>query len=192
VTYAAKRLTETIHRGSGGQRRALEPPYLAVGRIVGAHGVRGELKVEILTELPERFGLLERVFIGPEDQEPVPWVLEGYRLHKGRALLKLKGCDDRTRAEILRWQLVQIPLQEALPLEEGAYYEYQILGLAVWTAAGEHLGAVVEIIATGANDVYVIDRDGKPDLLIPAIEEVIHEVDLDAGRMVITIPAGLS
>jgi 16S rRNA processing protein RimM len=192
VTYAAERLTEAKDRGSGGQRRALEPRYLAVGQIVGVHGVHGELKVEILTEAPDRFGLLDRVFIGLEGEEPLPWRLESYRLHKGRALLKLTNCDDRTQAEIFRRQLVQIPLQDALPLEEGTYYEYQILGLAVWTVAGEYLGEVVEIIPTGANDVYVIDRAGKPDLLIPAIEEVIHEVDLEIGRMVITIPEGLA
>jgi 16S rRNA processing protein RimM len=160
---------------------------------VGAHGLRGELTIKLLTDDPHRFGRLERVFIGLEDTEPVPWSLEGYRLHKGRALLRLEGCDDRATAETLRGYLVQVPREEAIPLEEGEYFEHQILGLVVWTRAGERLGIVEEIIFTGANDVYVV-RDSALDLreiLIPAIEDVVLEVDLAAGRLVVDLPQGL-
>jgi 16S rRNA processing protein RimM len=191
VANAAKRLTSDQERGSGGQRRAPEPRYLAIGQVVGVHGVRGELTVEILTESPDRFGLLNRVFVGLEDEEPVAWGLESYRLHKGRVLLKLAGCNDRTAAEAFRWQLVQVLREEALPLAEGEYYEYQILGLRVRTAANEYMGEVVEIIDTGAHDVYVIrDADGR-EILIPAIEDVIRNIDLEAGWLVIEPPEGL-
>jgi 16S rRNA processing protein RimM len=123
----------------------------------------------------------------------VPWLLEGYRLHKGRALLQLEGCEDRATAETLRGYLVQVPREEAIPLEEGEYFEHQILGLAVWTRAGECLGIVEEIIFTGANEVYVV-RDSAPDrreILIPAIQDVVLEVDLAAGRLVVDLPVGL-
>ena len=115
------------------------------------------------------------------------------RLHKGQALLRLEGCHDRTAAEALRGYLVQIPSEEALPLEEGEYYEHQILGLAVWTASGEYLGELVEIIYTGANDVYVVqpaDANGK-DILLPALEDVVLDIDADAGRLVVELPEGL-
>lgn len=187
------RLTTGQGGGSGGQGRAPEPRYLAVGLVIGPHGVRGELKVEVLTEDPHRFRLLRRVFLGPDGEEPVPWPLKSYRMHKGRILLQLEGCNDRTMAESMRGYLVQVPLEEAIPLNEGEYYEHQILGLEVWTEAGEHLGQVVDILYTGANDVYVIqdaESEGR-ELLIPAIREVVLEVDLAAGRLVIRPLEGL-
>ena len=179
--------------GSGEQGRASEPRFLAIGQVVGVHGLRGELKVEILTQDPQRFGQLERVFIGLEGQEPVPWSMEAYRLHRGRALLKLAQCNDRNTAETLRGYLIQVPFEEAIPLEEDEYYEHQILDLDVWTAAGEHLGQIEDIIYTGANEVYVV-RPVDPvrrEILIPAIEDVVLEVDLEAGRLVVELPAGL-
>jgi 16S rRNA processing protein RimM len=121
----------------------------------------------------------------------VAWRLERYRLHKGRVLLKLAGCDDRAAAEAFRWQLVQVRREDALPLAEDEYYEYQILGLAVWTVTGDNLGNIVEIIDTGANDVYTIRGSNGHDILIPAIEEVIREIDLDAGRLTVELPEGL-
>jgi len=193
VASAAARLPAEQRRGSGGQARIPEPRYLAVGQIVGAHGVRGELKVEILTEDPQRFHRLGRVYIGREGEEPVPWRLQGYRLHKGRALLTLAGCDDRTKAEALRGCFVQVPLSEALPLEEGEFYEHQVVGLEVWTASGELLGQVAEILYTGANDVLVVQRSGPDgrEILIPAIKEVVLGVDLDTGRLTVQLLDGL-
>jgi 16S rRNA processing protein RimM len=166
---------------------------LAIGRVAGVHGLRGELKVKILTDDPHRFGLLDRVLVGLEGGEPVPWPLEGYRLHKGRALLKLGNCDDRATAETLRGHFIQVPLEEALPLEEGQYFEHQVVGLDVWTVDGEHLGEVVEIVYTGANEVYVIRRagPGRREILIPAIEEVVLEVDLEGGRLIVELLEGL-
>jgi len=166
---------------------------LTVGQVVGAHGVSGELKVEILTDDPQRFGLLKQIFLGLEDQEPEPWLLEGYRLHKKQALLRLRGCDDRSFAETLYGYLVQVPFDEALPLEEGEYFEYQIVGLQVFTTNGEPLGAIDEILFTGANEVYVVHSaaPGRRELLIPAIEGVVLEIDLAAGRVVVELPEGL-
>jgi 16S rRNA processing protein RimM len=193
VNPARKRQAPVKEQGSGEQGRASEPRFLAVGQVVGVHGVRGELKVEILTQDPHRFGRLERVFVGLEGQEPVVWPLEAYRLHKGRALLKLAHCNDRTTAETLRGCMIQVPFEEAIPLEEDEYYEHQILALDVWTVAGEHLGQVMDIIYTGANEVYVV-RPADParrEILIPAIEDVVLEVNLEAGRLIVELPAGL-
>jgi len=189
----AKRLNTDKERGSGEQGRAPEPRFLIVGQVVGVHGVRGELKVGILTEDPHRFGQLRQVFVGLGDEEPEPRILQGYRLHKGYALLKLAGCDDREAAEKLRGTLVQIPREMAVPLEEGEYYEHQIIGLAVWAVDGEPLGKVVEILYTGANDVYVVQSTAsdRREILLPAIKDVIVEIDLAGGRMVVQVPEGL-
>ena len=191
--HAAQRLSPANTRGSGDQKSPSEPRYLAVGLIVGAHGLRGELKVEILTDDPHRFGQLLQVYLGPEGVEPQPWSLISYRLHKGRALLQLQDCRDRDAAQSLRGYLVQVPIHEAIPLEEDQYFEHQILGIEVFTKSGERLGSVGEIIHTGANEVYVVydARPGGREVLIPAIAGVVLEVDLGAGRLVVELPDGL-
>lgn len=188
-------MQQTTNRaeGSEGQGRPSEPRFLIIGSVLGSHGVRGEIKVQILTDDPHRFGLLKQVFIGLEDQEPVAVPLLGYRLHKGRALLQLGNVDDRSTAETLRGYLIQVPIEEALPLEEGEFYEHQIVGLEVRTIAGERLGEVVEVLYTGANEVYIVRSPvpGARELLIPAIAEVIQEIDLAGARIIVQLPEGL-
>jgi 16S rRNA processing protein RimM len=104
----------------------------------------------------------------------------------------LAGCDDRAVAETLRTYLIQVPLEEAIPLEEDEYFEHQILGLEVWTAAGELLGEVAEILYTGANEVYVVrGHSPRREILVPAIEDVVQVVDLEAGKLVVELPEGL-
>ncbi|MBC8264225.1 MAG: 16S rRNA processing protein RimM [Anaerolineales bacterium] len=163
------------------------PRYLVIGRVAKPWGMWGEVKVEVMTDFPDRFSLLRKVYLGPE---AVPFALKGFRLHKGAALLKLEGCHDRTTVEKLRGQLVQIPIEEAIPLEQDEYYEHQIVGLAVWTAGGEYLGKVDEVISTGANDVYLVRGEGR-EVLIPAIEDVVLEINLAQGRMVVELMEGL-
>jgi 16S rRNA processing protein RimM len=163
------------------------PRYLVIGRVARPWGTQGELKVEIMTDFPDRFALLRKVYLGPK---AVPFTLEGFRLHKGSALLKLEGCHDRAAVEKLRGQLVQIPIEEAMPLEEDEYYEHQIVGLTVWTTGGECLGTVDEIIFTGSNDVYVVRGEGR-EILIPAIENVVLEVNLAKRRLIVEMMEGL-
>jgi 16S rRNA processing protein RimM len=153
--------------------------------------LRGELKVNIVTEDPHRFALLDHVFLGLEGQEPMPWRLASYRLHKGRALLSVEGVADREAAAALRGYLVQVPIEYAIPLEEDEYYEHQILGLGVESDEGEVLGEVIEVLYTGANEVYVVRADDGREILIPAIEPVVREVDLEEGRMVVHLMEGL-
>jgi 16S rRNA processing protein RimM len=180
-------------KGSGEREGTPEPRFLAVGQVVGIHGLRGELKVKLLTDDPKRFALLERVYVGPDGAEPFPRLLEGFRPHKGHLLLKLEGCDDRTAADAFRGFLIQIRQEEAIPLEDGQYHEYQILGLQVRTTTGENLGEIVEIIYTGANEVYVVEgsEPDLPQILIPAIKDVVLEVDLESNLLLVELPEGL-
>ncbi|MGC9333291.1 MAG: ribosome maturation factor RimM [Anaerolineae bacterium] len=194
MEHAAGQANIDRERGSGTQQEAPEPRFLAIGQVVGVHGVRGELKVQVLIEDAHRFGRLDQVFVGRDDRDAVAWPVSGCRLHKDHVLLKLEGCDDRTLAESFRGQLVQIPFEKAIPLEEGEYYEHQIIGLEVWTSAGEYLGRIEEILYTGANEVYVV-REAKlarGEILIPAIADVVLVVDLEAGRMEIDLMEGLA
>ena len=172
--------------GTGGEG-TVSSDFIAVGWVVSPWGGQGEVRVEVLTDFPERFRVLKRVYLG---QALRPVMLESIRLHQGYALLKFAGYDDRTAADSLRDDLVQIPIEEAMPLEEDEYYLYQIVGLATWTVRGEYLGRVREVLTTGANDVFIV-RGPKGDILLPAIEEVVREVDLEAGRLTVALLEGL-
>jgi 16S rRNA processing protein RimM len=176
--------------GSDVGENSSEPRFLIIGKVVRPHGLRGELKVKILTEFPERFQLLKEVYLSDESAEPRPYQLEQARHHQGFVILKLRTCDDRTAAEKLRGWLVQIPRELAMPLEEGAYYIYQVVGLQVWTEADEYLGRVVEVLEMPANDVYVV-RGPRGEILLPAIESVVRQINLPAQRMIVSLLEGL-
>ena len=165
-----------------------EPLYLAVGRVARPHGVRGELRVELLTEFPERLATRERVYVGPEQRA---YQVAEVRLHQRVALMRLVGCENRDAAEALRGALVYVAVEEAVPLEQDEYYEHQIEGLEVHTEEGQRLGEVVEVFtAPGANDVLVV-HGPRGELLIPVIEDVIVAVDIEAGHIVIRVVPGL-
>jgi len=180
---------EAFQTSSGAPQPELR--YLAIGRIVKAHGVQGELSVAVLTDYPERFSTLEWVFIGDEFQAE-PYRLAGHRWHKQNVLLTLEGITDRMQANQLNGQLVQIPIEDAAPLPEGSFYLYQLIGLQVFTTAGEHLGELVDIIETGANDVYIVhDAAHEREILLPAISDVIERIELEQGRMTVELIEGL-
>jgi 16S rRNA processing protein RimM len=181
---------ETDGQGLGGSegRKASEPPrYLAVARIRRPWGVRGFVKIDVWTDFPERFRRPGRFFVG-EDYRPI-WLEHG-RIFKGQWLLKFAGYDTPESSGELRNQILYISVEDAVPLGEDEYYIHEIIGLEVWTDTGERLGRVTEVIETGANDVYVVDWQGKP-LLLPAISQVILSIDRQARRMVVHLMEGL-
>jgi 16S rRNA processing protein RimM len=174
------------------------PEYLIIGEIVGAFGVRGELKLEMLSDHPERYARLKRVYLGggPDGaKERHEFEVQGARLHtaKRQALMRLAGITSPEQADKLRGLLVQVPVNEAWPLEEGAYYEFQIIGLDVRTTAGRELGKVTTILYLSSNDVYTVkasDPTAK-EYLIPAIKDVIKEINLEGGYILIEPLEGL-
>jgi len=161
------------------------PGYVAVARVIGPWGLHGDLKVETLTDFPQRFAAGSRVFAGG-----VAYVIEKCRWQRGRALLKLAGIDSLTAAEALRHRLLEVPEDELQALGEGEYYHFQILGLEVRTTAGEVLGRVEQIISTGSNDVYVV-RGERGEVLVPAVDDVVKNVDPAAGRIEVEAVEGL-
>jgi 16S rRNA processing protein RimM len=167
--------------------RPKRPTHLVIGRVLGPHGTKGEVQLEILTDFPERFDVLRKVYLGDELQAVE---LEGCRRHGSGALLKLAGYESRDAAAKLRGQLVQVPIEDAVLLENDEYYLYEIVGLEVRTVEGERLGRVAEVIETGSNDVYVV-RDGDREILIPALSDVVTKVDLDSGQIEVRLPRGL-
>jgi 16S rRNA processing protein RimM len=164
------------------------PEFLAVGRVSRPHGVHGEVRVEPLTDDPERFRALRAVYL--DEAAPHPVAVEGVRFHQGLVLLRLAGYPTRDEAERLRGALLLIPESEAVPLAEGEYFLHQLVGIAAYTADGEPLGTLSEVLETGANNVFIIDGP-RGQLLVPDIPDVIQEVDIAAGRLVIRPLPGL-
>ena len=159
--------------------------FFVVGRILAPWGVRGEVKIEVLTDYPERFAPRARVFMKGQALE-----VERSRRVAKHAILKLAGVDTRNDAEALRNQLLEVPESELMPLQPGEYFEHQIIGLQVYTTEDVYLGRVEEILRTGSNDVYLV-REGKKERLIPAIAEVVRAIDVPGGRMTIEPLPGL-
>lgn len=165
-----------------------EPRFLVVGRIIRPHGVRGEVRVELHTDDAGRFKKLASVHIG--DPSAKPTGIQSAREHQGTALLTFEGFEDRNAAETLRNQWLYVPIEEAAPLEDGEYFLYQLEGLAVSDTSGRALGTLVEVMETGANNVFIV-RGPRGDILLPDIPDVVTDIDFENGRMIVELLPGL-
>ena len=166
------------------ESESLNPERLAIGVIVAPHGTRGEVRMQIWTHFPEHIQELKSVFL---DEEERPRRLRHVRMSGGLAVLSLHGISSREAADELRGTVVRIDREQANPLEEGEYYHFELIGLDVFTEAGERIGSLAEIIETGANDVYVVRDDDGKETLFPALRQVVPEIDLE-GRKIIVRP----
>ncbi len=175
--------------GHGEDGMAQELRYLPIGSIAGAHGIRGEVKVELLTDYPERFRPGARLYVGDETTAR-PVEVQTARPHKRFYLVKFTDVPDRNAAELLAGQLVLILTDEAMPLGEHENYAHDLLGLQVETQAGQALGQITDILTGPANDVYVVSGPER-EVLVPALRSVVLRVDLAAGKMVVELPEGL-
>jgi 16S rRNA processing protein RimM len=171
------------------QRVFVPDGYVAVGRITSAHGLKGEIKVEMLTDFPEeRFAPGQQLAMG---RELKPVTITGQRQHGGGILLLLAQLHDRTAAEALRDEWLYVPEDATAELPADTYWIHEIVGLHVKTEEGVLLGAITEVLPTGANDVYEVQPAAGEPFLIPAIAEVVRSVDLLTGVMVVRLPEGL-
>jgi 16S rRNA processing protein RimM len=162
-----------------------QPQFLVVGRIVAPWGTGGEVKVEVMTDFPERFTPSREVYL-----DGSPLAIERARPHQGYLVVKLASIDSIPQAEELRGRYLEIPSTQATPLPPGQYYRFQVIGLEVWTEGGDFLGKVADILLTGSNDVYLV-RGRYGEVLVPAIEDVVKVIDLDTGRLIIEAIPGL-
>ncbi|MGB7341527.1 MAG: ribosome maturation factor RimM [Phototrophicaceae bacterium] len=171
-----------------------QPHYLLLGEVLRPHGIRGELRMRILTDHPERFlNELDVIYLGsdPKDNDAQLYNLKSARFHKDYLLITLVEVKDRNAAELLRGRKVMIDIDRAIPLEEGEYYLYQLIGLTVQTTDGIELGQIKEVIETGANDVYVVKGREFGELLLPAHSETIVNMNFDEKRITMQLPDGL-
>jgi 16S rRNA processing protein RimM len=157
--------------------------WATIGKIVALFGIRGEVKVFPMSDIPGRFAQLESVYLTPDY---VGYAIESVRPYKGdMLLLKFAGIDDVNAAETLRNCDICIPLEQLAHLPPDSYYQHDILGLQVYTLEEKEIGPIVDILPTGGNDVYVIKTTGGQQVLIPAVKAVIKQVDLRRKKMYI-------
>lgn len=160
-----------------------------IGKIVNTQGIKGVVRIVPMTDDIKRFELLKNVYVCGKTDEV--YEIENVSYHKQFVLLKFKGVDDMTQAELkLKNKLIKIDDNEALPLDEDEYYIRDLMGCEVVTLEGEVLGKVKDILFTGANDVYVVDNDGK-DILIPATKNCVQEIDIQNKKITIELLKGL-
>lgn len=172
-------------------RAVQTPSYIAVGHIVAPHGIRGEVKVELMTDFPERYRPGAKLYLGDLAGTAVtPVQVTAARPHKGVMLVKLNTVPDRNAAELLRDQYLLIPEAEMMPLGEHENYIHDLIGLQVVTADGQTLGTLTEVLFTRANDVYVVAAP-EGEVLIPALRDVVLGVDLAGRVMRVALPDGL-
>ncbi|MGI6109745.1 MAG: ribosome maturation factor RimM [Eubacteriaceae bacterium] len=170
---------------------------MKVGKITGAHGIAGELKVMPITDDPERFAGFESIWIGR-----VEYPVQSVRLHQGKILLKLEGVPDRTAAEKLKGSIIEINREEAQELEEDEFYIADLLGSDVYDRDGNKVGRLLQVIQTsGGSDTAEIsvsspafrqgckdEKQAKRPLYLPFRHEFFIEISPESGKIVVDIP----
>ena len=160
---------------------------VAVGVVLRAHGSDGRVRVQPETDNPQRFRKDARLLAGDRELR----VERVQRMPDGSLLLRFSGIAARGDAAALQGETLYVPADEAPEAPPGTYYHYQLVGMNVVSEAGEPLGTLTEIIATGANDVYIVTAESA-ELLLPAVADVVVSVDVQANRMTATVPEGLA
>ena len=173
---------------STGSSPSDEPVFVVIGKFRKPHGIRGEIRMTVLTDFPELLEVGQKVFTEPNYQ---PYQIRATRWHGGDMLVSLEGLPDRTAVEIFRNVMVYMKSQDMPAPAEGEFYHHQLVGLEVLTDQGEHLGIITEIILTGANDVFLVKPPEGKEILLPDTEEVVLNIDLNNKRMLVHIIPGL-
>ncbi|WP_153813038.1 ribosome maturation factor RimM [Streptomyces sp. SUK 48] len=164
---------------------------LVVARVGRAHGIKGEVTVEVRTDEPE-LRLAPGAVLATDPAATGPLTIETGRVHSGRLLLRFAGVTDRTGAEALRNTLLIADVDpEEMPEGEDEYYDHQLMDLDVVTEDGVEVGRITEISHLPSQDLFIVERPDGTEVMIPFVEEIVAEIDLAEQRAVITPPPGL-
>ncbi len=164
--------------------------YLEIGQIVNTNGLKGFLKVKPLTDDITRFEELETVYI-QKAKELIEFRIQEVKYVKNMVLLKLEGIDDITEAEKYKNFYIKINRKDAVELDKYSYFIIDIIGCEVFTEENQKLGKVVDVFPTGSNDVYTVKNEEGKEILLPAITDVIKDVDVKNKKIVIHLMEGL-
>ncbi len=166
--------------------------YFVIGKVIGAHGVRGEIKIFPITDDVRRFSKVsECMLLSPAEKLIRTVKVSGRRFTGETVLLTLEGIADRDEAQKLNGLFIAVKREDAAPLPPGRYYIADLIGCKVTDSQIGQLGSVWDVLQTGANDVLVVKRTGKPDLLIPYLNSIVTGVDVFSKQMSVILPDGL-
>ena len=165
--------------------------HVVIGRIGRAHGVRGEVAVEVRTDEPDR-RFAENAVLDTDPSARGPLTVVATRWHQGRLLVRFTGIDDRTRAETLRGTMLVVDVDEAERLTDpDEFYDHQLIGLNVVTTDGQAVGAVTDVLHLPAQDVLAIERADGVEVLVPFVADLVPRIDLDARVIAVVARPGL-
>ena len=165
-------------------------PNLEIGQIVNTFGIKGMVKVKPFTDDIRRFDELKTVYVEKNNNQ-TEYEIEEVKYHKDMVLIKFKGIDKVEQAEMLRNSYLTVSRDSVEKLEEGRYYIVDLLGLEVYTDEQALLGTLEDIFNTGSNDIYVVkDKQGK-QILLPAIQDVIKQIDIENKKIIVHLLPGL-
>jgi 16S rRNA processing protein RimM len=165
-----------------------EPAFLAVGKLRRAHGVRGEILMEVFTDFPERIQPGIFLYLG---EEALPIQLAKCRQHREGLLMTFEGYSTPEEVGLFRNQIVYVKTEDRLPLADGEYYHHQLIGLLAVTDAGVTIGTVIKILETGASDILVILPETGPEVLIPFVGAFIKGIDLIRHEITVQLIPGM-
>lgn len=165
---------------------------LHIGRIVGTHGIKGEVSVYPITDDPRRFSLLKDCFLLTENKPAKTSAkATGVKYSNNKVILKLDGIDDRDAALALKGRYIAVTRDNAVKLAPDSYFICDLVGCTVIDDESGELGTLADVLQTGASDIYVVKREKNKDLLIPAIKEVVKGVDLSSRTIHVRLLDGL-
>ncbi len=163
---------------------------LQVGVITQTHGIRGEVKVFPTTDDASRFKKLKEVIMDA-GRERLTMEIEGVKFFKQYAIIKFKGYDSINDVEKYKNAKLYVTRDKAVRLKKDEYFIADLIDMEVVTQEGEYLGRVKDVLVTGANDVYVVEREDKTEILLPAIKECVREIDMECSKITVHIMDGL-
>lgn len=163
-----------------------------IGQITNTQGINGEVRVFPLTNDPNRFKKLDWVYLSNQNSEELTkYQIEGVRLHNNYVIVKFTDIKTMNEAEMLKGKIIRIPREKAVKLPKDSYFIADLIGMKVYDIDNNYLGIIHDVLETGSNDVYVIKQQEAKDLLIPAIKDVVREVNIDDKKMIIKLIEGL-
>ena len=165
-----------------------EPVFVVVGKLRRPHGIRGEMKTTVLTDFPQALKKGQEVFVGERHH---PLVIRSTRWHGSDMLIAFEEYSDRDEVGVHRNHMLFMRLEDLPPLPEGEFHIHELIGLKVVTENDQDLGTLIEILETGANDVYLVRDSGGEEILLPVIEEVVLGVDLEKREILVHLLPGL-
>ena len=164
--------------------------YLELGQIVNVKGLKGEVKVNPFTEDSTKFERIHKVFI-KQKNNMTEYEIEDVGYSKNQVIIKFKNIDTIDEAETLRNSYILVDREVLGKLPEGVYYIADLIGLKVFTEENEYLGIVDDVFSTGSNDVYVVKNENGSEKLLPGIDEVIKNINLEEGKIIVNLIKGL-